>query len=147
MGEPHLKKIGKVKIQKIRTNSVSHERIIKAETIEEKPLQGDIYQPEDSHTTMGIIYFNLPKKQFHKIEDFTQKFEKKKNIPLKTKENKSYYGKETVKTYYTDRKEKIRDIENKFDMFRWRNNRYRIEIERNNTEWKTVEKHETAKAL
>lgn len=142
-----MKKLGKLKIKKHTSNQHVNCRI-HGETVLEKPVWGDIYQMEGSQKTWGIIKTTLPEHQYQKIEDAFDQLNEEHELNLKIKEKKDYYDNPVVKIYHTaptkQLTEQLIDILGKLY---WKGETHSINFKRNNTDWKTVKKHETAKAL
>ena len=142
-----MKKIGKIQIKKHASHTHGNYRT-HGETTTEKPVWGDIYQMEDSHKTWGIIKTTLSKYDFDKIKHAFKQINTEHEINLKTKEKEGYYNQAKVQIYYTapvtQITEQLVDIIGKMC---WKGENYTVNFKRNTTAWKTVKKHETAKAL
>lgn len=142
-----MKKLGKLEIEEHASHTHGNYRT-HGDVITEKPIWGDIYQMEDSHETWGIIKTTITAHDFDKIEHAFKQINKEHKLNFKTKEKEDYYGQMQIQIYYTapvtQITEQLVDIIGK--MY-WEGENYTVNFKRNTTAWKTVKKHETAKAL
>lgn len=142
------KKVGEYTINRLDYND--EDEVIDRTEVASKPIWSEMFRVEENEDELwGWIYFYIQPTTWNEVYSFREEFNSEKQVNMKVKDKKDYYGNKKKQLYIPRPVDKMQDVFNQLP-FTWEKNfgNYELIIERKeDIDWKTVRKEEMAKAL